>query len=133
MCLKTIDPEIKTATKSIICFKAANFIENQRIGPFNNNIYYREGEVTKDIDIKVDKDDTVQHGYHSFNSYKDICKEFSKYIEKGIFIIPAGAKYFDGFYNDDNYLNRVSSQIVYLGPATFFNRLKSRLGLLNYK
>ncbi len=50
---------------------------------------------------------TVNRGYHSYNRF-----------HHGLFIIPKGTKYIDGWFNDCKGIkNRVSSNIVYIGCA----------------
>lgn len=128
MCLKTSDQTIKTATSPIFCYKSGD-IHKGRIGPFNNNTYYKQLQPAREITLSVELDNTVSAGYHSFNYYRELKQEM-RFAEKAIFVIPKGAQYVDGQYNNDSWKNRVSSTIVYVAPATFWNRMKLKLGLL---
>jgi len=144
MCLTTKDPIIKLAKKPIFCFKAGRFEDDNPdiIKGFSLGVDYVRGNVSPHVEIHIEEEDprdadlilrenyTVEEGYHSFNKFRHIRKEM-KYLDVGIFAIPKGANYFDGYFNNNpKYLNRVSSQIVYVCPATFWNRVKLLLGLL---
>ena len=139
MCLKTNNPIIKVAKKPIFCFKAGRFEDDNCniLGGFSRDVSYEKGYVSPEEDITFEDDEMseffsyrVEQGYHSFNAFRHMRKEM-KYLDVGIFAIPRGVNYIDGYYNNNpKYLNRVSSQIVYVCPATFWNRVKLLLGLL---
>lgn len=85
---------------------------------------YRKGVQNPEVILNPYKPDPIrastkiiEEGYHSYK------KRNGNYSMGGIFMIPRGSKY---YYNhiEDEY---VSSNIIYLGRDTWFNRLKLRL------
>lgn len=136
MCLTTNDPTIKKATKPIFCFKVGNLNENALGGFSNNTVYFPlqvSPEVKMDPLIQYDGRTDVNIGYHSFNIYKDAKDVFYSRRDIGIFVIPLGVEYIDGYLGNGKRKNRVSAQIMYICPATFWNRLKVKLGILKIK
>ena len=133
MCLTTNNPTIKKAKGTIFCYKAGSFQGQSSIGGFSRGMAYHALQLTDPIQLVPDLnsvgDYEINPGYHSFNSFRRMKKTLG-YADYGIFAIPAGTDYIDGTYCNRSDKNRVSSQIMYVCPATFRNRIKAKLGLL---
>ncbi len=117
MCLNTRQKKANIATEDIVVYKnEGSYSQEEFYSSFGH--VYKVMQECKKVQIKARKtgrnwDRTlldVDEGYHSY-------KDLSSYNRKGVFIIPKGAKYFEGNHNgwDEGY---TSSQLVYMGEAT---------------
>ena len=120
MCLRTKKLVIKLSKKDIYCIKACSRapIDNT-IGPFSGGTIYTVGETSNYESFGVTNRSNsieVDEGYHTFNSFKQAEKVFGKSYSYGLFIIPKGTLYIDGYFNNEKYKNRVSNYIRYISP-----------------
>lgn len=132
MCLTTKDPTIKVAERDIEVYKSLLFpkvsflkrLFNPKSASPISTVWgaytYHKGQVQPKVEIKSyerkDMFDTetiyvVHEGYHSHATPYILGYECN-----AKFIIPKGAKYIEGWNNDDKHMkNYVSETIVYVG------------------
>src|SRR6187402_1329893 len=100
MCL-TATSQLLTAAQDIICFKNGE-INGTTFEPPYNDFEYHKGQRTNRVPIK--RGSHVYEGYHTYNNLKD-AQDTSRNV--GIFIIPKGELYIEGYFNGRD--NRVSA------------------------
>lgn len=137
MCLTTDRPaDIKIADKDILCYKVTRATH---IGLGSNNysfksIYgfvYKIGRSSKRITLSPNNSyygatTRVEEGYHSLHKLGD-CEYVIEALLKdyGLFIIPKGAEYIEGWDNNSRGIAAyVSSTLIYLGkPDSLISKI----------
>lgn len=124
MCL-TATSGILIAERDIICFKNGKISLNTFDPPYNHFLYYK-GKRTKEVMLYCARySSSVYEGYHTYNKLSH-AEDSARHV--GIFIIPKGEKYIEGYFSDKP--NRVSSSLIYFGEYNWWNRwrLKKKYG-----
>lgn len=128
MCLRTKDKSEKTAEKHIPVYKFGTtsillgFIPEFRTFSYGRYVKQKYVKLRPGV-LYQGGAYIVDEGYHSFNKLQD-CKDAShRYSDLGLFIIPKGAQYIDGVWDNFTWCdNRVSTTLIYLGKNNKFNR-----------
>lgn len=104
------------AEATIVVYKSGKLSWSEFISPIYNNFTYERDKVNYEVEL-VDMGGSMEfridQGYHF-----DINPR-NRYGNVGIFLIPAGATYYEDYNREEG----VSSQLTYLGPNTWLNRL----------
>lgn len=115
MCLTTNDPRIKTADENMLVYKIIGGDNSS----YHNRLKYIRGKVNPKVKLNTfrfldSRPFIVNEGYHSSpDSFRTGDGEANS-----IFIIPKGASYIEGTYNDSSsILNIVSSTIIFIGKT----------------
>lgn len=125
MCLTTTNPEIKIAEDDIICFKTSysRYVDKCFVSAIRG-FYYDINVVQEKVEVNAIKDKSLDHGkeqvnplymveggYHSYVKLEDSIRIGYEY--SGVFIIPKGTKYIEGFDNVTDTQTRISEVIIY--------------------
>ena len=137
MCMRTKDAIFKIAEKDIICYKRGYpTVIGLGFSPIaRGSFLYTLLNKTKIV--KIDpcynsyyKEYRIDEGYHSANTFVSL-NNFSRNGDIGIFVIPKGTKYIDGFFDGNRYCpNRVSESLIFFGMNNKLTRwrLKKKYG-----
>lgn len=112
MCLtRKAKSELKIAKQDIIVFKIGYKYDNEFKSPFQKFIYHQDVVNTTNMDrYSV----SINVGFHSFPDLKEFHKySRSRSYYKGIFVIPKGAKYYEGTWEGFN--NYASNKLIFKG------------------
>lgn len=132
--MNTSQEEPKIADKNILVIKASlpRSVTRKTFQSYNHYdfVYTRFKKYTTEIY----KHNSFIHDYfdieRGFHSYMDI-SSVQSHLEPAYFIIPKGAKYYEGKDNSindiDDYDARVSNQLIYIGKFNWFTRLIAKL------
>lgn len=132
MCLTTNDPTIKVATEDIFVFKECSEIDKNyaKVSVAKEDFTYEAGKATEKVHLKPIEYIgyfEVNEGYHSHN--------FPTKYADGLFVIPKGTEYIDGWFNSTpSLLNRVSSSLIFVKPKRYgvIGRYLIKIGLKKF-
>lgn len=115
MCLTTKDATIKVAKRPIVVFKKLDKDRTALVG-YKYGIRQEEPPVKLGIE-QIGSFHQVNEGYHSYNRFINYGGYECRYNRTNyVFIIPKGAEYVTGWYNNVDYIpNRVSTKIICAG------------------
>lgn len=127
MCFYLTSFEKKVARKNIIVYKGT-YGYNIKKDSFESAFRFYKYKVktaNEKINLLINSSNQIDEGYYSFKTlfkrYKDFHRESSN--KYGRFVIPKGSAYYE------NRTQRVSSQLIYLGPVTIFHKLLALIGI----
>jgi len=124
--IKEVKESIQTATKNIVVFKTTPYSAKSNFrssvcDTFRYTRYEKHTLSTKLEDSIIAngywEQYDVEVGFHSFKSMISAIFHGTDEYYTHVFIIPKGSRYLTGYYNNDNIINYVSEDLVWIGNA----------------